>query len=94
VEQSKKKYDEKIKELTGKKIALFKKGDVKLWKCKEEEVDEAKSYKTDFEMAKRFILPKVFLDFILKLFRNPRNARAGKTNGSSSPSSATRRSSA
>ncbi len=68
MEQSKKKYDEKIKELSAKKIALFKKGDVKLWKCNEEEVDEAKSYKTDFEMAKRFILPKVFLEFSVYTF--------------------------
>lgn len=57
VDQSKKRYDEKIKELTTKKLQLFKKGDVRLWKCNEEEQDEAKSYKTDFEMAKRFILP-------------------------------------
>ncbi len=54
--------------MTGKKVALFKKGDVKLWKCNEEEVDEAKSYKTDFEMAKRFILPKVFLKLCLLCF--------------------------
>lgn len=41
VEQAKKRYDEKLKELSTKKMQLFKKGDVKLWKVNEDELQEA-----------------------------------------------------
>jgi hypothetical protein len=59
VDESKKRYDEKLKDLIGKKQQLFKKGDVKLWKCNEDDMTEALNAKGNFVQAQKYILPKV-----------------------------------
>jgi hypothetical protein len=51
VDESKKRYDEKLKDLIGKKQQLFKKGDVKLWKCNEDDMSDALNAKGNFVQA-------------------------------------------
>jgi hypothetical protein len=48
VDSSKKRYDDSLKELIQKKQALFKRGDVKLWNIKEDNMQEALLAKNDF----------------------------------------------
>jgi hypothetical protein len=59
VDTSKRKYDEKLKDLTQKKQALFKKADVKLWGVKEDNMQEALLVKDNLQAASKFMLPKV-----------------------------------
>eukprot|EP00347_Sterkiella_histriomuscorum_P022193 403331347 len=58
VEQAKRKYETKLNELNQKKMTLFKKGDVKLWKVDDESIQEAMLVKTDQVQAFKLMLPK------------------------------------